>query len=205
MAKRRPSYKSIRARQRNLLEGIGTADVRYKEAAAKLGVTPRELKTFVETKPKNLRSNFNRSPAYRKLYGASTASVQRKQVRQSLGISRISRYEPRESEIQNIARGTYRYPERERRNRTQIGELIQNLYVKGSKDRYQWASYAQQHSLPTSIDTIRLLHRNGQIGDNEYMGAVNAWQAIYNVSQPRYEMYADDFPDYEEGEEYEEA
>jgi hypothetical protein len=202
VAARRPSYKSIRARQRNILEGIGTADVKYKEAAKRLGVTPRELKTFVETKPRKLRPNFNRSPAYRKLYGASTAPEQRKQVREQLGIPRVRRYQAAEQDIQALR--LQRLPEKELRNRTQIGEQIQNLYYRGQNDRYLWAAYAREHDLPTSIDTLRLLHRNDKVSDSEYAQAVKTWRDIYNVSQERASLYEDEIAGIYD-QEYEEA
>lgn len=181
---------------------MGSADLKYKDAAEKFGVTPRQLRTFVRSKPSTMRSNLNRSPAYRKLYGtADTAPAQRKQVREQLGLSRIKRYEPRESEIQNIRKGIYPYPERERRNRQAIGELVQNLYVSRSHARYDWAEYAREHDLPTSIDTIKLLHRNNKLSDSEYMDAVSTWRDIYNVNSVRYANYSlSDYTDYEDDE-----
>jgi hypothetical protein len=190
MAQKRPSYKSIRARQRNILEGLGTSDLKYAQAAKRFGVTPRELKRFVETKPKNLRTNFNRSPANAKLYGATKATVQRREVRETLGVKKIRKYKIRESQIQDIRNAKISgLSPSEIRNRYQIGEQIQNLYVSREHARYDWASYTREHDLPTSMDTLRLLNRNGKISNDEYMDAVNTWRDIYNVTNARYESY----------------
>lgn len=196
MAARRPSKISIRARQRNILEGMGTADDRYKQAAKRFGVTPRQLKTFVTTKPAQMRTDFNRSPAYKKLYGtAKTAPEQRKQVRETFEVTRIKRYKIREADIRRLK--LQRLSEKELRNRTQIGELVQNLYSQGSYDKYKWANYVHDKHLPTSIDTIKLLHRNGNISDKAYIAAVKQWRAIYNVSAARASLYEDEVEDYE--------
>lgn len=194
MAKR-PSKVSLRARQKNILEGLGTTDFKYAEAAKKFGVTPRQLKRFVETKPQDLRRNFNRSPAYEKLYGAASSSTeQRKEVRERLGVSRIKRYKYRERDIQNLK--TLRLSEKELRNRTQIGEQLQNLYTKAVHARYDWASYTREHNLPRSIEAIKLLHRNNQISDDEYLTTIKVWRDIYTVSAARFERYADDVIDF---------
>jgi hypothetical protein len=190
VAQRRPSYKSIRARQRNILEGLGTSDLKYAQAAKRFGVTPRELKRFVETKPRKLRTNFNRSPANAKLYGASKATVQRREVRETLGVKRIRKYKIRESQIQDIKNVKVSgLSQTEIRNRYQIGEQIQNLYTSREHARYDWASYTREHDLPTSMDTIKLLHRNDKISDDEYMDAVTMWRDIYNITNARYETY----------------
>lgn len=193
MAKR-PSYKSIRARQRNIIEGLGTSDLKYAQAADRFGVTPRELRRFVTTKPKDLRKNFNRSPANTKLYGASTAAKQRKEVRESLGVSKVKRYKFREQEIRDLK--VLKLKEPELRNRTQIGELVQNLYTSKIHARYDWASYAREHDIPTSIDAVKLLHRNNRISDSEYTDAVQTWRDIYNVSDARFARYV--YGDYED-------
>ena len=205
MAARRPSTVSIRARQRNILEGMGTADDKYKQAAKRFGVTPRQLKTFVTTPSSKMRSDFNRSPAYRKLYGtAKSAPEQRKQVRETFEVPRIRRYQYKELQIRNLKKRGY--SERELRNRTQIGEQIQAIYSGRAVSRYKWAGYAREHNLPTSIDTIRLLLRNDRMSDSDYIAAVKAWRAIYNVSDERAEMYEDEVDDfYGEYDEAEEA
>ncbi len=204
MAAKRPSYKSIRARQKSILEGMGTSDLKYNEAAKRLGVTPRELKRFAETKPSKLRKNFNRSSANQKLYGARTATEQRKDVREAFGVTRIKKYKYRESEIQALK--VMKLKPSELRNRTQIGEQVQNLYSDKEHARYEWASYARENDIPTSIDTLKLLHRNNQISDSDYVDAVNTWRAIYNINDTRYaaivgddeDLFDFDADDYEE-------
>jgi hypothetical protein len=187
MAQKRPSYKSIRARQRNILEGLGTSDLKYAQAAKRFGVTPRELKRFVETKPRTLRTNFNRSPANRKLYGATRADVQRREVRENLGIKKIKRYKYRPSQLADIRNPkVLKMSEAERRNRTQIGEQIQNLYTRRVFAAYDWASYTREHNLPASITAMNLLHRNNKISDDDYMEAIQVWRNLYNISDARY-------------------
>lgn len=186
MAKR-PSYVSIRARQRNIIEGLGAPNKQnYAKAAKRFGVTPRELKKFTETKPKKLRKNFNRSPTYNELYTKGS----RPEVRQALGVKRIQRYRYREQEIKDLK--VMQLSPEEVRKRTLVGEAIQNLYTSREHPRYEWARYASENDIPTSIDAIRLLHRNNKINDDEYADAITTWRDIYKIGATRYAMYSDD-------------
>src|ERR1035437_9557801 len=87
MASKRPSKPSIKARQRNIIEGTATRGLTSKQAAKEFGVTLRQYNTFTGTK--NLRPNFSRSPAYAKLYREG----ERKETRKVLGVRRITRYD----------------------------------------------------------------------------------------------------------------
>src|SRR5450759_2161239 len=95
MASKRPSKVSIKARQRNIIEGMATRDLTYTQAAKEFGVTRQQLKKFVGTK--NLRANYNRSPAYSKLYREG----ERKETRKVLGVKRITRYDYQHLPITN--------------------------------------------------------------------------------------------------------
>ena len=193
MAKR-PSYVSIRARQKNILEGIGTAGLNYKQAARRFGVKPRELKRFVETKPRDLRQNFNRSPAYKKLYGTGTAAEQRKTVRQTVGVYKVKRYKYRVSQIEELK--SLKLTPKELRNRTAIGNLVQNLYSQREYEKYDWASYTYNHDLPRSIDSIRTMHRNNKLSNDRYRDILVAWRDAYpGMTNTTFSVYADDLPD----------
>ena len=186
MARQRPSYPSIRVRQRNIIEGLGTTDLRYAQAAKRFGVTPRELQHFVETKPRNLRSNFNRSPAYRKLYEEGA----RPQVREQLGIKRIRRYKFRAPAIREITLSQAYSPD-EQRQRVQTGRAILNLYTEREHPQLRWALWTRERNLPTSIVAIKLLHRNNKIKDDMYIEAIAAWSDIYpNISDATYARYS---------------
>ena len=175
MASKRPSYVSIRARQRNIIEGMGTRDLTYAQAAKEFGVTRPELKRFVETKPTKLRSNYNRSPGYSKLYREG----ERSEVRQTLGVKRI-----RKAKI--IRPRQYERPVTTKQvKQQQIDRLVQNLYYKNGKDKADWANYTREHNLPSSIDSIRLLHKNDRIDDDRFSSIVMTWITIYRPSETR--------------------
>jgi hypothetical protein len=169
MARKRPSYVSIRARQRNIIEGVGTRDLRYAQAAKEFGVTKSELRKFLETKPKDLRRNFNRSPATRKLY----AEGERPETRRILGVKRITRYPFRERVLRDeLARPRLA-------NKQQIGKMIQRLYYDNNIAAQEWASYAREHDLPNSMKNIRLLYHNDRISEGQYKTILKNWRNIY--------------------------
>ena len=198
MASKRPSYVSIRARQKNIIEGLGTSDLKYAQAAKRFGVEPRELRKFVTTKPKNLRRNFNRSASYNKLYGkGKTASEQRGEVRENLGVKRIKRYAIRKEDVKAIV-SSKRYNPAETENRVQIGKILQNLYYKGEQAQTEWASYTREHGLPNSIQVLRLLYQNDRISGPDYANALAQWKAIYNISDAIYSRYEDELSEYDE-------
>lgn len=194
MATKRPSYTSIRARQKNIIEGLGTSDLKYAQAAKRFGVEPRELRKFVTSKPKTLRTNFNRSPTYKKLYEEGT----RGEVRETLGVRRIKRYAFHEKEIQLLKKHTTPYSPEESQRRVQIGEMVQRLYVDKDLARYEWAEYTREHNLPTSIQVLTLLFRNNKITGPDYAKALAEWKAIYNVSDNQYAKYEDELSEYDE-------
>ena len=196
MASKRPSYPSIRARQRNILEGIGTGDLKYNQAAQRLGVTPTELRKFLDTKSPIVRRNFNRSPAYRKLY----AEGERSKTREALGLKRIRRYEFKRSAVDR-PQAMQKYP-----NSKQIGALIQRYYYKNGIEKIEWAAWTAEHNLPTSMDAIKQMRAEGKITESEYRSAVKSWRDHYHGITDswaaRYEDW-DDVDDYfdSEGEE----
>jgi len=193
VAEKRPSYVSIRARQKNIIEGLGTSDLKYAQAAKRFGVEPRELKKFIETKPKNLRRNFNRSDAYRKLYTEGS----RAEVRENLGVRRIKHYAIRKEDVEAIV-SSRRYIYTETENRVKIGKMLQQLYYRGEQPQAEWAAYTREHDLPTSINVLRLLYQNDRLDGPTYKNAIREWQAVYNISDNIYDRYADELSDIDE-------
>ena len=179
MASKRPSYVSIRARQRNIIEGIGTRNLRYKDAAKEFGVTRQELKRFLETKPQTLRKSYNRSPSLRKLY----VEGERPETRRVLGVKRIRHYEFREHVLRPMEKDLTKVSD------LQTGRLIQRLYYINNIDTQNWAAYTREANLPASIDTIRLLHRNGKITDATYRAALREWAKTYGIKASRVAEY----------------
>lgn len=182
MANKRPSYVSIRARQRNIIEGLGTReDLNTKEVAKRLGVTPQELRRFRDTKPKELRKSFNRSPSIRKLYEEG----RRSEVREKLEVPRIRRYaysEPilREPRLQ-------RHP-----NSKQVGRMIQRLYYENNIGPQAWSTYTYEHGLPNSIKAIKLLYMNDRITGPQYASILKHWRDSYSgMSDSYYANFAD--------------
>ncbi len=184
MASKRPSYVSIRARQRNILEGMEERGLNKKQAAKEFGVTRRQLETFIETKPKGVRTKFNRSPAYAKLYREG----ERKETRRVLGVKSIHRVEFRE----NIIRPFSKLTEPKAISKQQTGRMIQRLYYTNNIQSQQWAAYTRESGLPLNMDAIRLLHRNGKISDANYNAAVTNWGQMYGLSVARVAEYAED-------------
>jgi hypothetical protein len=180
MASKRPSKVSIKARQRNIIEGMATRDLTYKQAAKEFGVTRQQLKKFVGTK--NLRSNYNRSPAYAKLYREG----ERKETRKVLGVSRITRYKYKQLPITNTDQS-----EKQLRQE-QVKVAIRYLYYKNGQDRAQWANYAREHNIPSSIDSIVVLHNNDRIDDTKFGQIIASWAQIYNISDKRFDQIAGD-------------
>ncbi len=178
MAKKRPSYISIRRRQRNIVEGMGTRDIKYAQTAKEFGVTRRELRTFLETKPKDLRRMYNRNPAYTRLYELG----KRSEVSKTLGIKRVRRYEVLEQLLAEPR--IQRYP-----NSKQIGRIIQRYYYANNFGGIGWAIYTREHDLPLSITAIKLLFRNDKLTNDQYVRAVDVWRDLYGIKQAIYDDY----------------
>src|ERR1035437_6874331 len=138
MASKRPSKPSIKARQRNIIEGTATRGLTSKQAAKEFGVTLRQYKTFTGTK--NLRANFSRSPAYAKLYRAG----ERKEIHKvkgaktytlpALGNTRITQYDYQHLPTTNTVQ-----TEKQLRQE-QVKIAIRYLYYKNGQDKMQWAN-----------------------------------------------------------------
>ncbi len=190
MAQKRPSFVSIRRRQRNIIEGMGTRDLKFGETAKQFGVTPHDLEHFLTTRPKTLRKSFNRNPANVRLWQTGD----RKEVRKALGVSRIRVYEHDETEITSRARKLTDAD-------LQIGRMIQRVYIKNNEDAQQWSIYTREHDLPNSILHLRLLYHNGRITRAEYRAALRAWKAKYGVSDDYYNDFVGEDFDSEEDDE----
>src|ERR1035437_15402 len=180
MASKRPSKPSIKARQRNIIEGTATRGLTSKQAAKEFGVTLRQYKTFTGTK--NLRPNFSRSPAYAKLYREG----ERKETRKVLGVSRITRYKYKQLPVTNTDQS-----EKQLRQE-QVKVAIRYLYYKNGRDKMEWANYAREHNIPSSIDSIMVMHKNDKIDDTKFGQVIASWAQIYNVSDKRFNAVAGD-------------
>lgn len=177
MAKR-PTTAQIRARQRNIIEGLNSRNLSDRQAAKQLGIEPRQLTKFLDTKPAQIRQQYNRSPAYRKLYGAG----ERHEIRRELGLRHLA---PR---VQYISQYEYRTIPglRQTPEATQViqtSERIRNLYLpQGYQSaRVIWAQYTRTHHLPVSARSIRNMYRSGEITPAEFNDIMTTWQDIYNT------------------------
>jgi hypothetical protein len=178
MAKR-PSYVSIRRRQRNIVEGMGTGNLKYAEAAKKLGVTQGELRRFLETKPRELHKNFNRTATYNKLFEKGS----RGNVRQSFDLKRITKYEVREEILRDPVRQGHKNVN------VQIGRMLQTYYYQNGFKGIQWSIDTREHDLPNSIKAIRVLFKNGRISKSEYVRAVTKWNQLYKPTAAYLDYY----------------
>lgn len=193
MAKR-PSYRSIRVRQRNIVEGMATGNLSYAETARRLGVTQSELKRFIQQKPRAIHQNYNRSETYSKLYEKS----QRAPLGKTLGLKRgITPYEFREEVIMDPAyyiqsrEGKVMRTPQGRAVDFYVGREIGFLYYKNGVDRYRWSLYAKDHHIPISINALTVLYKNKRISSGEYARHVEFWAETYNPSSLTYNKYAD--------------
>lgn len=194
MAKR-PSYRSIRVRQTNIVEGMGTGHLRYAETAKRLGVSTKELRRFLEQKPRAIHANYNRSPGYSKLF----ESGRRANVREKLGLPRITRYEFVEHVISEprfyigLKPGQLGRTVQHKAVDLSVGRRLAHYWYKDDQDRYEWAVYANEHGIPISIDSLALLKRNKRISTKEYERHIDFWQETYNPMQiivDKYRAYA---------------
>ncbi len=190
MPNKRPSYVSVRKRQVNILEGIGTTNASYKEVAKRFGVKPHQVEKFVTLSPKQIRQRMNLSPAYRKLYEAG----ERKEVRERLGVKKIQHqiYDPRYAYIVSLR--TMRagiIPEEERAKRLRITTMVNRLYIPKVKPFHEWAAYTQEKQIPVSIRTIMFFYENGKISRNSLIDILGQWKKIYGVKEEVYETYMD--------------
>ncbi len=172
MAKR-PSYRSIRLRQRNIVEGLASKQIKYSEAAKQLGVTKAELQRFLEQKPQTLHQNYNRSPSYKKLFESGA----RPKVREELGLKRVRVIEYHERDTKAADR--------------QYGRMIQRYYNENGIDRIKWSVWTWKRDMPNSMDAIKLLYTNGRLSKTQYASAVAFWKKTYNVSDDYAARYED--------------
>lgn len=178
MAAKRPSYPSIRARQRNLLEYQFSTDKTYRQAARELGVKPSEFERFVTANPRSLRQQYNRSKMIRKLYGEGERPDLRKKAKaQGVKLERL-----RTERGYRVA--TQEVPIFERDYQARLGrtqELIAALYERQRGASYDWAVFAAEENIPVSIKVIKLMWRNGEIDSSRYDYIIAVWKTIYNI------------------------
>jgi hypothetical protein len=190
MPKKRPSVTQISARQRRIVEYIGSGQKSWKQAAKDFGVTPRELKQFAVYKSrKQLKQQYNRSPTIRKLYQEAETKPLRQKAR-SKGFT-LRRFEYRRAALEQY-RITPQFPATERSFRVNTGELIRNIYrrdreasksvVQQALGALEWATYTRDMHLPVSIRTINDLHDAGELDDDEYEDAVKVWKDVYGIT-----------------------
>lgn len=190
MAQKRPSYVSIRTRKVKLLKYMGTTGKTESQTAKEFGVTKGQLRQFITQDPKSARRSFNRSPAQRKLYSeitqASTKTTYRAGERvQKLRGVKLIQFDARPAVLDQIRR-TPGLSEEERSRRIQIGTLIQKHYTFTDRPEYHWAEFARENKIPSSINAIKILHRNGRIDDDEYRQIAQTWKDVYNIDDSWY-------------------
>jgi hypothetical protein len=159
----------------------------YAEAAKRLGVTPQQLKSFAGRKKplSQLRKDFNRSPAYRKLYEEPLFNPRTHRTRT------FKRLATRPADVFQLR---YRFEgirragsEEELRRQLIYSELIQEATHRRPNatwlQRYKWAEYALEHHLPISKCDIQKMHAEGALSDTAYDAIIQAFQEIYSGAQ----------------------
>lgn len=189
-SKRRPSYVSIRTRKVRLLNYMGTTGKTEAQTAKDFGVSKSELRRFITQDPKSARRSYNRSPSQRKLFREITEATPRPTYKQGQRVERLKgttliRFDARPSVLDQIRRTPGILPE-ERARRLQIGTLIQRHYVFQDRPEYHWAEYAREHKLPSSINAIKILYRNGRISNTDFRSIASTWKDVYNIDDAWY-------------------
>lgn len=180
MAKRRPSYVSIRARQRNVLEALGSSKYRgYEEAARRLGVPTNEFRSFITMKPEQVRRQYNRRPAFRKLYGEQkTAPEQRQAVKKAVGVKRVTRFPYQENVLRVPALLPGRTPEQKARAKT-FGRYKQRLYYGNNAKPQNWSQYTFEHNIPSTPSAIVKQYEDGLISKGMMRRIINKYLEDY--------------------------
>jgi len=157
---------------------MGTGKLRYAETAKRLDVTKSELRKFITTKPDTLRRTYNRHPEFTKLYGSKNAVEQRREVRQRLGVKRITRYPYDEG----ILRRSPLIPGRgelEKSRSRQIGHMIQNLYYANNVHAQDWSEWTYENELPNNPKLIGHKSQTGSIPPAKLRQAINRFKRDY--------------------------
>lgn len=176
---RRPSYTSIRARQRAILEYQLSTDRYGKKAARDFGVTPRQLEAFTSADPKKLRRAYNQSPGIRQLFHAGAEKNLRAEARQH---DKTFKQRPLVQYSQRVLQPLRKTPNIDQQvvsKEVQTGERIQYLYTQRVTPQFLWAEYTRKHDLPISAKTIKVLFRNGYIDPDLYDEVTAVWEDIY--------------------------
>ena len=169
---------------------MGTTGKTEAQTAREFGVSKGQLKRFITQDPKAARRSYNQSPAQRKLYEEISKSKTRyvrgpdKRVEKLHGVKLIQ-FDARPRVLDQIRR-TPGLSEDERARRLQIGTLIQKHYTFTDRPEYHWAEYAREHHIPSSINAIKILYRNGRIDDDEYKEIAQTWKDVYNIDDAWY-------------------
>jgi hypothetical protein len=179
MAAKRPAYTTIRARQRRIVDYMASTGKGIKPTAKEFDVKPRELRGFLETKPKKLRKSYNRSPVTKKLVAeAGEREVRAKVAGEKAKYRRVS---GTVADIRFYRETPGIDPELRRRR---IIELERVRYVRTDKEyrSTNWAFYADRRNIPVSIRAIREMHDNGDIDDDMFDDIIDAWEEIYDTT-----------------------
>ena len=190
MANKRPSYVAIRSRKVKLLKYMGTTGKSEAATAREFGVSKAQLRRFITQDPKEARRSYNRSESQRKLYAEISQASAKPRYRAGERIERVRgvkliQFDARPAVLEQI-RSTPGLGEEERSRRLQIGQLIQKHYTFLDKPEYHWAEYARENRIPSSINAIKILHRNGRISDDKYSELAQVWKETYNINDAWY-------------------
>jgi hypothetical protein len=82
MAGKRPTRPQIRSRRRALNSYLLSTESSYADLAKKFGVKEQTVKNFLGKDVKSVRSSYNSSPGYRKLYNAAAKNNHTSDLRQ---------------------------------------------------------------------------------------------------------------------------
>ncbi len=190
MARKRPSYVSIRTRKVKLLKYMGTTGKTEAQTAKEFGVTKEQLKRFITQDPKQARRTYNRSDSQRKIFEEVSRTSTRPRYRAGERVEKLRgvkliQFDARPAVLDQIRR-TPGLTNEERARRIQIGQLIQRHYTFQDRPEYHWAEYARENKLPSSINAIKILYRNGRIDDDEYADIARTWKEVYNIDDAWY-------------------
>jgi len=181
MAAKRPSYVSIRARQRRILDYQLSTGKKDKETAKEFGVTTAQLRKFVESDPKKLRRSYNRSPNTKKLYSEGQEKEVRKMVRKEHVPYQRTTVKVSYPKLASLTE------EKELEDYYHTASRVEYLYAwevsPSMAKSHQWEIYTSRLDLPISIDSINAMHDRGDIDDAAYDRIISRWRAIYGIRE----------------------
>lgn len=166
---RKPTKVSLRARQRNLIEGRATKGLTNKQLANQLAVSQADLSRFMQASPKQVK----RSP---RLYAVYEKAM-RPKVREALGTP-IRRYISSPTKIERLAKDKSLI--RKYEDVVPVGYEIMSVMHPSSLRSHNWAVGIAERGLPVSSwTTLKTMHDEGRLSEEDWDYVNELFDEVY--------------------------